>query len=493
MVLASRFWVGRRDARGARTPSTLLVLHLLTMLVSIGFRVQGASVAKDLRLVSVLFGALAGITALGGLVFRAALPRARIAVPQILQDVVIGACGLGTVLVVASRFGVNVAGIAATSAVITIVAGLALQETLGNIVGGLALQTDDSIRVGDWVKVGDISGRIAQIRWRYTAIETRNWETVVVPNSVLLKSQVTVFGRREGQPLKWRRWIYFNVDTRTPPPDVVAAVEASITGSPILNVASDPAPNVLVMDFSESWVRYAARYWLTDFAADDPTDHLVRQRIYFALKRAEIPLAMPAHAVFVTEDTNERREQKRAAESERRLSTIRSIDLFEQLTEDDQRKLAAGLRYAPFARGEVLTRQGAKAHWLYFIQEGSCSVSVGVGDVSREVAKLGAGDIFGEMSLLTGADRMATVTALSDVDCWRLDRSVFHDLLKRRPEIADEVAAILAHRQVELEEVKEDLTEAAQTARVHKKRDDLAAKIRMFFGLPPGSIAPPSA
>src|SRR5690606_10443581 len=109
----------------------------------------------------------------------------------------------------------------ATSAVLTAVIGLSLQDTLGNLLGGLALQLDSSIQVGDWVKLGDVSGRVSEIRWRYTAIETRNWETVVVPNSIVMRSQVTVLGRRRGSPLQWRRWVHFQVDFRTPPNDVI--------------------------------------------------------------------------------------------------------------------------------------------------------------------------------------------------------------------------------------------------------------------------------
>ena len=99
-----------------------------------------------------------------------------------------------------------------TSAVITAVIALALQDTLGNVIGGLALQTDESIQVDDWIKVGDVNGRVVDIRWRYTAIETRNGETVLIPNGVLLKGQVMVLGRRQGKPRQWRRWVYFQVD-----------------------------------------------------------------------------------------------------------------------------------------------------------------------------------------------------------------------------------------------------------------------------------------
>src|SRR6185436_9461244 len=142
-------------------------------------------------------------------------------VPRILQDVLVASSALVAVFMLASRAGLNLSGLIATSAVLTAVIGLAFQDTLGNLVGGLAIQLDDSVRLDDWIKVGDIVGRVSEIRWRYTAIETRNWETVVLPNSVLVKNQVMVLGRRKGEPVQLRRWIYFNVDFRYPPSEVL--------------------------------------------------------------------------------------------------------------------------------------------------------------------------------------------------------------------------------------------------------------------------------
>ena len=133
----------------------------------------------------------------------------------------------------ASRAGFNVSGLIATSAVLTAVIGLALKDTLGNVIGGLSLQTDRSIHLGDWIKVGDVEGRVVDIRWRYTAVETRNGETLIVPNGVLTTEKVMVLGRRQGAPLQWRRWVHFNVDLRQSPPEVVRVVTEAIVHAPI--------------------------------------------------------------------------------------------------------------------------------------------------------------------------------------------------------------------------------------------------------------------
>ncbi len=482
-ALGTRALLKGSDPRRMRVTIFFLAVHVLLVLTASVLTWIGASAARDVHVAGLLVGGVAGVGAVGALIFKVALPRVRVSTPQILEDVVLAVSALMTMLLIASKSGFNLSGIVATSAVLTAVIGLSLQDTLGNILGGLALQTDDSIRVGDWVKVGDISGRVAEIRWRYTAIETRNWETVVIPNSVLLKNQVIVQGRRSGQPQQWRRWVWFNVDYRHAPPDVIRAVETAIRGSAIPNVAAEPAPQCIVMDFQESWARYAARYWLTDLAADDPTDNLVRQRIYYALTREGMQLSIPAHAVFVTEDTGERRAEKSKSAMARRERALESVDLFDGLSTEDRHHLATSLVYAPFAKGEALTKQGAKAHWLYIISKGECSVRVAAKGGQKEVATLTAGQVFGEMSLLTGAERSATVVALTDVECWRLDREVFKELVERRPAIAEEVAGILAARQTGLDAARSELDESGRTSLMNERKQDIVDKMRRFFGI----------
>jgi CRP-like cAMP-binding protein len=345
------------------------------------------------------------------------------------------------------------------------------------------LQSDRSIEVGDWIKFGDTIGRVIDVRWRYTAIETRNWETLIIPNGQILKNQVLVLGRRQGQPNYWRRLIEFQVDFRFPPTRVIATVEGAVRDARIPRVAAEPAPNCVLMGFMESTGRYILRYHLTDLAVDDPTDSEVRTRIYFALQRAGIPLAIPAKTLFLTQNEGRRQAELRESEDERREAIAR-IDLFRTLPEEERHVLADGLRRAPFARGEVMTRQGAEAHWLYLIVCGRVSVRVAVdGGLESEVSQLGDGDFFGELSLMTGEPRTATVIALTDVDCYRLDRNVFQEVIRRRPALAEEMADVLAERRAALMVVKNGLDQEARAQCHEAARSDLVDRIRAFFGL----------
>jgi len=412
--------------------------------------------------------------------------RRHIAAPQLLRQLVgLVIFGFGVALAIKLVFPeAHLGALLTTSAILTAVIGFSLQDTLGNVMGGLALQLDNSIHVGDWVKLADgTRGRVAEIRWRYTAVETRNWETVLVPNSVLTKGQVVVEGRRENQPTQLRRWVTFNVDFRFQPSDVIRAVDEAVQGAPIERVAHTPLPHCVLMELGESFGRYAVRYWLTDIAVDDGTDSVIRTRIFFALKRCGVPLSMPAHAIFLTEENHERKAEKTRIDMSRRVHALEAVDLFDDLDDATRTRLAESLHYAPFTRGEAMTRQGAEGHHLYMILQGEAAVRVATDGAEKELARLGPGTFFGEMSLMTGARRSATVVALTDVECYRLDKSAFEGVLVERPELAEGISAILASRRAGLTAAKEDLDEEARQRRLAEDKRAILHKIRDFFGL----------
>jgi len=438
---------------------------------------------RTIKWLSLAAESIAIINLTGVLLFGVLLPAIRINLARIVRDLLVALAYIIVGITLLSKSGVDLAGVVATSAVITAVIGFSLQDTLGNIMGGLALQMERTISVGDWIRIDQQEGMVKEIRWRQTSIETRNWDTIVIPNSFLMKTQVMLLGRRTGQPRQHRQWVYFNVDFRTAPIDVIQVVETALRAEPIPNVAGEPLAHCLVIDFKDSYATYAARYWLTDLALTDPTDSIVRTRLYSALRRADIPLSIPAQSVFVTEDTEKRRERKRHREIETRVEALRYVELFNSLTDAEREELALHLKNAPFVRGEAMTRQGAEAHWLYLIIEGEAEVYIAIEGRSEKVATLRGGDYFGEMGLMTGEPRTATIIAHSNVRCYRLDKEGFQSILHRRPEIAEHISHTLARRRVELDAIREELTEEAMRQRMQNTQSVFLDRIREFFRL----------
>lgn len=479
-----------RAAPEARPPlfNTLLLFAaslaglLLTALLFAG----GIEAVAPLRELFLLAEGMAVIRLAGLLLFRWLLPLLRLAPPRILEDMAVIAAYLVWAMVRLRYAGLDLSGIVATSAVITAVLAFSMQDTLGNILGGIALQLDDSLQVGDWIKVDDVTGKVVDIRWRSTSVETRNWETVVIPNSQLMKGKFVVLGRRQGLPEQWRRWVWFNISFSVPPARVIDVVERALGKTDIAHVARQPAPNCVMMDFADSSARYAVRYWLTDLAADDPTDSTVRLHIYAALQRAGIEPCVPEQYVHVEKEGVKHDELRRAQEVQRRLTFLRQVELFRTLTEDELRLVAERLKYTPFVRGDVITQQGAVAHWLYIVTEGEAEVVLEAAGARRPLGVIDAAQgpgFFGEMGLMTGEPRTATVIARSDVECYRLDKASFADIIQLRPALAEEISHVMAGRRGGLDSARQALDAQAHTAHAAQRESEMLRKIRRFFHL----------
>ena len=414
--------------------------------------------------------------------FAIVLRLIRLEPPHIAQDLIIALVYIAIAITLLSHSGVDLRGIVATSAVITAVIGFSLQDTLGNVMGGTALQLERVIRVGDWIRLDDVEGKVTDIRWRQTSVETRNWDTVVIPNSSLVKTKVTVLGRRLGAPLQHRQWIYFQVRVSHPPTQVIETVETALQAESMPCVAVKPAPDCILTDMKNGEATYAVRYWLTDLSQPDPTDSLVRTRIYAALQRGRIPLFVPVQSILLTEEKSQR-ERAETAELQHRVETLKKNDLFHSLTDAEHHELAPQLVRAPFVKGEAMTRQGAQAHWLYIITEGEAQVWVTIEGASQKVETLRGGDYFGEMGLMTGEPRTSTVVAITDVECYRLGREAFETLVRRRPEIAEAISLTLAHRRIGLDAAREEATEEALRERMKRAQGVLLRRIEQFFGI----------
>jgi CRP-like cAMP-binding protein len=236
---------------------------------------------------------------------------------------------------------------------------------------------------------------------------------------------------------------------------------------------------------------YAVRYWLERPQSRTSTGSRVRARIYAALKRADIPLAVPATANLVEVHDQARKERRIERETHTHLAALRTVHLFANLTEDELRTLAGGMMHVGFTAGETIMRQGAVAHSLFVMTSGTADVIVrydpdGPGPAPAQtglVATLTAPDFFGEMGLMTGEPRRADVVAKTDVECFRLPKEVFNQIVQARPELAEEISAKLASRQMQLAAVREGLDERSKAAREARERDRIAASIKQFFGL----------
>lgn len=415
------------------------------------------------------------------IVFYFALRRVRI--PRILSDLAIG-CGYAAIIFgMLMRVGVNLTGIIATSAVATAVIGFGLQDLLGNLASGLALEVEQAITAGDWVHTEQYFGQVLSVRIRHTAIETPDGDTVLVPNSALTRSPVTVLGRISDslrQDVKHRKLVTFTLPYGHSPSSVMAAVEQALDASQLEGIATEPKPRCVTLDFHPQYVQYGALVWMMrpQFELLDISG--VRTRINFALARLGEPLVSIPYLLDHRHEITPPPE----AELANRQATLRRIESFAAFGEEELRHLAAGLKSESFGPGEVILRQGGEGGSAYIVNRGNVRILLTHGEgLSEQVAVIGAGGFFGEISLLTGAPRTASAIAIEQVDCYSLSKSDLDPLFSRHPELAEQISRVLAERQAGLAVAREKLDEKAQEKRLADSQIDLLTRIRRYFSL----------
>jgi CRP-like cAMP-binding protein len=209
----------------------------------------------------------------------------------------------------------------------------------------------------------------------------------------------------------------------------------------------------------------------------------VRIHLFASLQRAGIRVAETQTTVHAVAKDVAHAENVRQRELQRRLIMLRQVDLLAPLSDEEKNFVADRLQYAPFARGDVITKQGSVAHWLYVIAFGEAEVRFEQpGRAPRVLGMVRAGQFFGEMGLLAGESRNATVVAKTDVECYRLDRASFQALLLARPELADEVSKVVAARKPDLEMARSEAAQA-QASPTEPVEPALLERIQRFFGL----------
>ena len=396
----------------------------------------------------------------------------KVHLPKFASEILIVAGYVAIIFNLLYRLGVNVTGIFATSAVATAVVGLALQDMLSNIAGGIALELEGGIRTGDFIECGEISGWVQHIRLRHTSIRSKDGDTVILPNHHLTRSPVNIIAPGH------RYFVPFAMPYSINPQELIEAVEFALRASPIAGIASDPAPCCVIQELTPGHIQYAAVVRLAVPGVDTAPVSAVLVRLCFALQRAGIPASEITHVVEM------KAEAASTAAGLNPVDVLRRTPILRLLDDPDLHELAAYLHHLSFGPGEHIIRQGDSGASMYFIVSGQVHILFRSHDgKDRQVSSMEPGDFFGEASLLTGEIRSASAVAHSRVDCYRLDKDGLQRVMDRKPELAEDMSVVMAHRQMELAMMREKLDQ--ETARLREAEDQaqLLTRIRRFFGV----------
>jgi small-conductance mechanosensitive channel/CRP-like cAMP-binding protein len=419
------------------------------------------------------------LRALDGFVFEVmARWRRQAPVPIVVRDIARWAVALIALVFIVRGFfpGVNLNVLAVSSIVVGYILGNATQDTLGNLIAGLALNTERPFEIGDWVTVGGHTGRIVDTTWRATRLRTKTEDYIVIPNASIAREPIVNFSR----PTRSHGCtVSIGVDYETPPNKARHTILQVLHAIP--DVCAQPPPSVWLTGYADFSINFTVKFFIDDFAELDRIQSTVLDRLWYAFQREGINIPFPIQDVRLHDATASRQEQ-RAQQLRDIRQALSQVDLFQSLAEDEAARLAAQTQVRNYGQGEVLVREGDAGDTFYIISRGTAVVTVaGANGQSTVVARLGQGAFFGEMSLLTGERRAATVTAETDVGVMAVSRAVLAGILQADAALASKLAAVLEKRTADN---KDKLTAGPSAETTPVTHSTILARIRRFFGLP---------
>ena len=365
---------------------------------------------------------------------------------------------------------VNLGALFTTSAIFGVILGLALQDTLGNFFAGISLQADRPFQVGDVITVGALrhTGVVEEITWRAIKIRTFQNHVVLIANSNAAREPIEVCPRENLNA----RLVFFNTLYTDSPAKTIHVVREAVREAD--NVSQKIPPIVRVRNLGDNGVDYEVKYWLEDYAKYNDTDALIRQRIWYAFRRANLNFAYPTRTLLVERKP---RAGDRAVDGSAIVERLGAVDIFAPLSAEETALLAQAAVRHVFAPGETVIRAGDPGSSMFVVHNGRVSVQVNENGRHRNVATLNEGDFFGEMALFTGEPRTANVVALEETEVLEIGHAAMKRVFDTNPDLVESLSHIMADRRQGLERQAGDETD------IRAESAGLLTAIRRFFGM----------
>ena len=391
-------------------------------------------------------------------------------VPSFLRDLLLlgvylffGATALRVI------FDINMASILTTTTLLTAALAFAMQTSLANIISGFQIQADEAFRRGTWVwiKEKDITGEIVNVGFRYSTIRTLEDHLVHVPNHYMTQNVVHSIGSRPGGPPPVNLKVL--LDYAFPPERAKAILLGALLDEP--GILREPPPWVKVDGFMDSGIHYNLSFYLDDYATLLEARDRVLRRVWYAVTREGQTFPYPHREIVRKEPAPPFRMDADAIRG-----SLRGIGILSPLGEEDLDALVPHVRLRVYGRGETVVRQGEEGDSLFIDLSGNLEVSVD----GQTVGSLSGGDFFGEMSLLTGEKRRATVTAVDEVRLVEISKEAIGPIIRSSPSVLNGLTAALKNRLEKILTAQQVRKVADEAPSLH---DALLDKLKRFFGI----------
>jgi small-conductance mechanosensitive channel/CRP-like cAMP-binding protein len=406
------------------------------------------------------------------LLSRAALAARRSApYPRLLGEmaraVFFAAAGVAILMLV---FEQPALGLITTSGVAVAVIGFALRNVISDVFSGIALGVEHPYRIADWIETAQgCAGRVEELSWRATRLVTRDGVALVVPNGLIATHRLVNYGPAGS---RFRVALRVPLDPALPPERAkrILLAGALDAGRDIPGLA----PDVMLHELADGAAVYLVRFHVPDYGQEAHCRDAVAGAVLRALQHVGLDVARPARDLRLER-------QGPAPPRPRRAALLSRIELFRGFSAAERGDLEQKMRERLFRRGATIVRQGEPGSSLFVLAEGALDVVLDRDGEEAPLGRLVPGDVFGELALLTGQPRSATVRAATDAVVYEVAKEHLDPVLRHRPELAEGLAVAVANRQARNAERGRAADRSGPSDPRH--RDDLLRRLKIFFQL----------
>lgn len=396
-------------------------------------------------------------------------------IPKLLIDIHNTLVVIGFILTIFNQvFFVPLTGLLTATSALSVVLGFALKDILADIFAGIALNVEKPFKIGDDIELDNgVVGTVKDITWRATHIEEPTRIITIIPNAKMNNMQMKNYHKNARY---YQERLSFHLNHNIPTKRVLRIVTSALKDEN-LNLNFEIS-DVHVIEINELGVKYGVRFFVSDISSLYPVRSKLLCKIMDNLYQSGLTPSHPNQDIFFSEmpatvlNNNERKE-----------FVISKLELFETLNSQEKNILMGRLKERKYSIGDVVVSQGDEGSSLFILVEGLLEVKIKDKETAKEykVASLQAGNSFGEFSLLTGEKRSASVVVEHDSIIYELQKEDFAPLLENNIQLANQLALILAKRQLSSKETIENFCLIQNAEETKKAGKNILEKMSTVF------------
>lgn len=399
-------------------------------------------------------------------------------VPKILRD---GASLLvyATAVMVVMHFVYDkpITAVLATSGAAAFIVGFSAQSTLREVFAGLALNSTKALKIGDYLEIDGIYGRVDEFNWRSVSLHNPHTDSLYIfPNSAVADKVILNYCEPTG---RFKNTINFVVEFSASPELVSRLVLQSLEHSQY--VLRDPKPDMNVMGFTDLGMEYRIRYF---FDGDDPwwdAQAEICNAIWGVLRQHGIRLGIDRHKLQSGDEMAECPWNRDIPPPESEaLSLFKAAPVFRHLEDQVLTEIAAGATRRDFTPPQCVYLEGDASDAVYIVTEGRLNVNQNQPDgIEAVVGTLTKGAAFGFTSFLDGAPRETAVQAIEYSVVYRIGVDALADSARGYPEFVERVREHVASTRRDYADRSAIHLDEHRHREHHRTRADIIAALKI--------------